>query len=79
MTIGQARDNFSAIVAQLLSGTLSECLIKSRDTPVAKIVPVAQAATLQKRPFGIAADEPFLLDDEQFDALDAEVAEEFGL
>lgn len=79
MTIGQARDNFSAIIANLLNGTISECLVKNRDTPVARIVPVAKTSTAEKRLFGIAKNNPFLIDDDIFDALDDEIAEEFGV
>ena len=79
MMIGQARDNFSAIIASLSNGTSSECLIKNRNTPVARIVPVTTPSTQEKRTFGIAKDKPFLTEDAQFDAMDEEIAEEFGV
>ena len=79
MTIGQARDNFSALIANLLSGAVSEYVVKNRDTPVVRIVPVRPRAAAPARPFGIAQGNPFLLDDDAFDALDAEIADEFGV
>ena len=79
MTIGQARDGFSALIARLLDGSVSEFVIKNRSTPVARIVPIEPSAQAIKRPFGIASARPFLADDDGFDALDAEIAEEFGL
>lgn len=79
MTIGQARDGFSALIARLVDGSISECVIKNRSKPVARIVPITTTTQLSKRPFGIACEQPFLIDDNGFDALDAEIAEEFGL
>jgi antitoxin (DNA-binding transcriptional repressor) of toxin-antitoxin stability system len=79
MTIGQARDGFSALIARLLDGSISECVIKNRSKPVARIVPITAEAEVAKRPFGIASAHPFLADDDVFDELDAEIAEEFGL
>jgi antitoxin (DNA-binding transcriptional repressor) of toxin-antitoxin stability system len=79
MTIGQARDGFSAHIARLLDGSVSEYVIKNRSTPVARIVPIMPKAEAAKRPFGIASSCPFLADDDGFDALDAEIAEDFGL
>lgn len=77
MTIGQARDSFSTLIANLLNGTVQEYVIKNRNTPVARIVPIVPST---ERPygFGIARERPFLLDDDAFDALDEEIAEEFG-
>ena len=79
MTIGQARDGFSALIARLLDGSVSECIIKNRSKPVARIVPITPVVQATKRPFGIASACPFLTDDDGFDALDAEIAEDFGL
>ena len=79
MTIGQARDGFSALIARLLDGSISECIIKNRSKPVARIVPITPAVQATKRPFGIARACPFLTDDDGFDALDAEIAEDFDL
>ena len=55
MTIGQARDGFSALIARLLDGSVSECVIKNRSKPVARIVPIAPVVQATKRPFGIAS------------------------
>lgn len=79
MTIGQARDNFSSVISRLRDGSISECVIKDRSTPVARIVPFTPKVEVAKRPFGIAREQPFLIDDELFDALDAEISAEFGL
>lgn len=79
MTIGQARDGFSALIARLLDGSVSEFIIKNRSKPVVRIVPIAPVTQATKRPFGIASAHPFLTDDDGFDALDAEIAEDFGL
>lgn len=76
MTIGQARDSFSSLIANLLNGTVQEYVIKNRDTPVARIVPIASSAG-RLAGFGIARDSPFVMDDDIFDALDDEIAEEF--
>lgn len=46
---------------------------------MARIVPVTTPSTQEKRTFGIAKDKPFLTDDAQFDAMDEEIAEEFGV
>ena len=77
MTIGQARDGFSALISALASGLASEFIIKKRDTPVARVVPIRESAK-PARQFGIASGNPFLLDDEAFDAMDAEIANEMG-
>ena len=78
LTIGEARNSFSALVADLLSGKASEHIIKKRDVAVAKIVPVDKKDA-GSRQFGMFKDRPLLLDDGLFDALDAEIAEEFGV
>lgn len=79
MTIGQARDGFSALIARLLDGSVSECIIKNRSKPVARIVPITPVVQTAKRPFGIASSYPLLTDDDGFDTLDAEIAGDFGL
>ena len=79
MTIGQARDSFSSLIANLLSGAVSEYVVKNRDTPVVRIIPYASQPERSARPFGVARNNPLLLDDAAFDALDAEIAEEFGV
>ena len=42
-----------------------------------EFIPI-QSDAADPRPFGLAKDYPLLLDDETFDALDAEIAEEMG-
>lgn len=79
MTIGQARNHFSALIARLMDGSISECIIRNRSTPVARITPFEASSQEAKRTFGIARDNPFLTDDDGFDALDTEIADEFGL
>lgn len=78
VTIGQARDNLSAIIAELVNGTVDEYIIKNRSTPVVRMTRI-EPENLEPRPFGLAKDDPLLLDDEAFDALDAEIAAEFGV
>ena len=78
MTIGDARDKFSSLVADIATGAVPECIIMNRRKPVAKIVPF-EAERKPKRVFGIAKDSPFLADEAAFDALDAEIADEFGV
>ena len=77
LTIGEARDKFSSLIANIAAGTMPEYIVKNRKTPIAKIVPVDKPAT--KRIFGIAKSDPFLTDDAAFDALDAEIAAEFDV
>lgn len=78
LTIGEARNRFSSLIADIVSGRATEHVIKKRDVVVAKIVPadVAEPAT---RPFGMFRDDPLLMDDDIFDELDAEIADEFGV
>ena len=78
VTIGQTRNSFSAVIAELASGRTSEYLIKNHSAPLARIVPVEPEPTAA-RTFGISKADPFVLDDGVFDALDAEIAEEFGV
>ena len=77
MTIGQARDSFSALIAQISSGEVGEHVIKNRDVPVARIVPYHAPEDASRR-IGISKDRPLVLDDDLFDALDDEIAKEFG-
>lgn len=78
LTISQARDHFSALIADLEAGRASEYIIKNRDMPVAKLVPANGGADTSKR-IGIAKDAPLLLDDDWFDETDDEVAALFGV
>ena len=78
LTIGEARDKFSSLVADVASGALSECIVKNRKRPVARLVPFSDPAR-PKRVFGIAKDDPFLVDEAAFDMLDTEIAADFGV
>ena len=78
LTIGEARNNFSSLISDIASGKATEHVIRRRDVVVAKIVP-ADVKESTVRPFGMFKDEPLLVDDDLFDELDAEIAEEFGV
>ena len=78
LTIGEARSNFSSLIADIVNGRADEHVIRKRDVAVAKIVPVSEKKSTA-RPFGMLKDEPLLVDDSLFDELDAEIAEEFGI
>lgn len=78
LTIGEARNNFSSLIADIVNGRATEHVIRKRDVAVAKIVPVSEEESTA-RPFGIFKDEPLLVDDCLFDEFDAEIAEEFGV
>ena len=78
LSIGDARDRFSSLVADVASGAVPEYVIMNRKKPVVKIVPF-ETARKPARMFGIAKDSPFLIDEAAFDALDAEIADEFGM
>ena len=78
LTIGEARDRFSSLVADVASGAVPACVVKNRRKPVVRIVPYEQPEK-PRRVFGIAKGSPFLPDEAAFDALDAEIAEEFGV
>ena len=77
LTIGEARNSFSSLIADIVEGRAAEHVIRKRDVVVAKIVP-ADARESTTRPFGMFSDDPLLVDDSLFDELDAEIAEEFG-
>ena len=78
LTIGEARNSFSSLIADIVSGRATEHVIRKRDVVVAKIVP-ADAGEPTARPFGMFRDDPLLVDDGLFDDLDAEIADEFGM
>ena len=78
VSIGEARNKFSSLIADITSGRATEHVIRKRDVVVAKIVP-ADTAESTVRPFGMFKNEPLLIDDSLFDELDAEIAEEFGV
>lgn len=78
VTISEGRDRFSSIIADIESGKFDSCIIKRRNTPVATITPLPDYKDVSKR-FGLLKDEPLLVDDDAFDAMDAEIAEMFGV
>ena len=78
LTIGEARNRFSALIAELVNGTAQEHIIKKRNVPVARIVPI-DAAEANVRRFGVTKDAPLIVDDDVFDQLDLEIEREFGM
>lgn len=77
-TVAETKNNLSAILAALASGAEREHTIKNRNAPVAVIVPYGRRPDAPRR-FGFAAGDGKTVDWEAFDAMDAEIAEEFGL
>ena len=77
-TIAKTRDSFSSIIGQLQCGEISEHLIMNRNRVVAKLVPVEAETDVSKR-IGAARGEWGDFDYEAFQALDAEVADMFGV
>ena len=77
-SIAETKNGLSAILAALASGAEREHIIKNRDVPVAVIVPYSQRPSESRR-FGFAKDDGKVVDWEAFDAMDAEIAEEFGV
>jgi len=78
MTIAKTRDSLSSIVAGIEQGSISEHLIRNRDRIVARILPVEPDVDVSKR-IGVSKDDPLLIDDDAFDAADAEIADMFGV
>lgn len=76
MTIAKTRDNLSSIVSGIETGRIPEHLIRNRNRVVARIVPVEGDVPAVNR-IGAAKDNPFLIDDDAFDAMDAEIADMF--
>lgn len=77
-SVYETRNNLSAVIDNLASGKIAEHVIKRRNTPVARIVPIVAESDTSKR-IGLTRKNPLLLDDDAFDALDAEVAKLFGV
>ena len=77
-TVYETRNSLSAVIDSLVSGQVDEHIVKRRGTPVARIVPIEPTTDTSKR-IGLTHKSPILLDDEAFDALDADVAELFGV
>ena len=76
-TIAETKNGLSAILAALASGAEREHIIKNRDVPVAIILPYGKRPAAA-RAFGFAKDDGKSIDWDAFDAMDAEIAEEFG-
>lgn len=77
-TIAETKNGLSAILADLASGAEREHIIKNRDVPVAVIVPYGKRPGAPRR-FGFAKDDGKVVDWEAFDAMNAEIAEDFGV
>ena len=77
-SIAETKNNLSAILASIANGSEEEHVIKNRNTPVAVIIPYAQG-TRKTGHFGFAKGNGKKVDWEAFDAMDAEIAEEFGV
>ncbi|MBQ9043613.1 MAG: hypothetical protein IJ111_12470 [Eggerthellaceae bacterium] len=75
-TVGYTKNNLSAILSALTSGKESEHVIKLRNIPIATIRPIQQPTS--RAPFGFAKQSAKHIDFDAFDALDSEIAEEFG-
>ena len=77
-SIAETKNNLSAILAALESGSEAEHVIKKRDVPVAVIV-AYHARPHQHRTFGFAKEDGKAIDWKAFDAMDDEIAEMFGV
>lgn len=78
LTISEARNSFSAVIADLESGRETEYVIRNRNVPVARIVPYGDKPDTSRR-IGVLRDHPLVLDDDAFDAMDDEIADMFGV
>ena len=78
LTIAETKNNLSAILESLQSGKEKSHVIRNRKKPVAMILPIDESKPTRK-PFGYGRDERKAVDWAAFDAMDAEIAEEFGL
>lgn len=75
----ETKDNLSAYVDAIVAGKEPYHVITKRARPVARIVPIEQERDVSKR-LGLCKDDPrFVIDDDAFDAMDAEIAEMFGV
>ena len=77
-TIAETKNGLSAILAALASGAEREHIIKNRDVPVAIIVPYGKNPETARR-FGFAENDGKTVNWEAFDAMDAEIADMFGV
>ena len=78
LTIAETKNNLSAILGALQSGKEKSHIIRNRKKPIAVILPIEEPA-LSRKPFGYGKDARKAVDWAAFDAMDAEIAEEFGL
>ena len=76
-TIAETKNGLSAILAALADGSEREHVIKRRDVPIAVITPYGRSGG--KARFGFAKGDGMAVDWDAFDAMDAEIAEEFGV
>lgn len=77
-TLAETKNNLSAIVSALEDGREREHVIKKRDRRVAVIYAYVDSAPARRAPFGFAKDDGNDIDFDAFDAMDREIAEEFG-
>ena len=77
-TIAETKNGLSAILAALASGAEREHIINNRNVPVAVIIPYGKRPGVSRR-FGYAKDDGKVIDWEAFDAMDDEIAEDFGV
>ena len=77
-SVAETKNGLSAILAALASGTEQEHVIKNRGVPVAVITPF-RAQSAQGDQFGFLKNDGLEVDWEAFDAMDEEIAKEWGL
>ncbi len=73
-----AKTNLSKLVSDVERGVESEVIIARNGRPAARIVPISEARPTQRR-LGLMAGKFPPMELEDFNALDAEVAELFGV
>ena len=73
-----AKTNLSKLVSDVESGAETEVIIARNGRPAARIVPISEARTTRRR-LGLMAGRFPPMELEDFNALDAEVAELFGI
>lgn len=78
LTIAETKNNLSSILESLQSGAEESHIIKNRKKPVAVILPIEEPGATRK-PFGYGKAKRKAVDWDAFDAMDSEIAEEFGL
>ena len=75
-SIYETRNNFSAIIDDIVSGRVKEHIVKKRDKPVVKL---SGAESRQTVKIGAAKDVRFLSDDDALDKHNDEIAALFGV